>query len=135
MRTYSESDSKIYPIAFFLILWLAIKAVDLVFLSYYNTFSCRDTYCREQVKTGFFGKTQYGDFLKREDIVDIDVKSRYHVRTGKHEYSHDDYSPVLVMKDGTRHELKLQYCKGKESAINLIVKIRGNKNFKETTIN
>lgn len=39
------------------------------------------------------------------------------------------------MKDGTQHELVLQYCRNQKRAKNLIVKIRSNKNFRESTRN
>lgn len=130
MRTYSKSDIGI----FLVILWLLIKVVEWVFFDEYNTFSCTGQYCIEQQKTGFFGHQIHSSNIKRYDIVDIDISSSYHYRTGKHKRSHYDYSPILIMKDGTHHPLKLKYCNSKEKAVNLIVKIRGKKNFKETTI-
>lgn len=134
MRTYSSDDVRTYPLIFFAILWLLIKSVEWVFFDEYNTFSCTGKYCIEQQKTGFFGHMVHGSSINRYDIVDIDISSSYHYRTGKHRRSHYDYSPILIMKDGTRYPLKLKYCGSKQKAINLIVKIRGNKNFKETTI-
>ena len=134
MRTYSSSDVKLYPLVSLGILWLLIKLAGWVFFNEYNTFSCAGQYCIEQQKTGFFGGQTRSSDIKRYDIVDIDISRTDHFRAGKHRRSHYDYSPILIMKDGTRYPLKLKFCGSKQKAVNLLVKIRGNKNFKETTI-
>ena len=134
MRTYSSDDVKTYPVIFFLLLWLVFEGIFFLFLVEYNIFSCTGQYCRQQYKVGFFGRLVHSPSINRYDIVDIEVSSSYHYRSGKRSSSHYDYSPVLIMKDGTRYPLRLKYCRGKQNAIDLIVKIRGKKNFKETKI-
>lgn len=83
MRNLTFEFKKYSPLVFIIISLLAIQLYIVVFLSRYNTFSCSGNYCSEQTKIGFFGNPQYRPLLKRDDIVDITVKSKYHRKRSK----------------------------------------------------
>ena len=112
------------------IIVLILFAIYTIFFKTYTSIICAGSYCNLYTQTGVLGFKHQYDKFKRSDVVDLKFRESYHSTKRSR---HTDFTPILVMKDGSEYELPFKYCYSRSKAEYIVREIRGNEYYKETS--